>query len=553
MSAAIGRVATLIAGQRRAQRRPLLIAAAAGAVVTAAAVGLLGLSGWFIAGAALAGGAGAAAAHVFNYLMPSAIIRLLAILRTGARYVERVSGHDAALHALAALRPEIFASFAKGRPGAVLKVAAGEVSSRLVQDVDALQILFIRLSTPWALGAGVGAAVVLTSVVHPFAGLATATFMAAAAGANALLGAQLAAPAGRDLQRAGGVLRARLAALEAAAPELKAYGLATWAVAEIAAAATPLDRAAAQLTEAGGWMTASQAVITGTAVVTVLLISNGAPTPLTALAALSVVAGVEAAGALAATFRQGGAAREAVARLDALTPEPARVHGAHPAGAGLVIASAGETLLPPTRLAVTGPSGSGKTTLIERLLGLREAIPDQWRVDGVDLQAMAPGATLPLFAYAAQDVRLLDGSVRDNLRLAAPGASDEVLWAALEDAALAERVRASPARLDMAVGSNGLSLSGGERRRLGLARAYLRPAPWLLLDEPTEGLDAVTEARVLERLDRRLRDKGQGLILVSHRPAPIALCDRVFRIERRPASLAPLRDVERVLTARAQT
>jgi ATP-binding cassette subfamily C protein CydC len=532
VSAPTGRIGALIAGQRRAQRRRLAVAAAAGGVVAASAVGLLGLSGWFIAGAALAGSAGGTVLQAFNYLTPSAIVRLLAILRTGARYAERVAGHDAALHALARLRPEVFASFAKGRPGAVLRVSAGEVSSRLVQDIDALQILFIRLSAPWALGTGVTVAAGLAWLAHPLAGVTTVLFMTAAAVANGLLGQRLAGPAGREIQRMGGAFRARLAALEAAAPELKAYGLAGWAAHEVETAATPLDRATVRLNEAGGWMAASQAAITGLATAAAIVAAHGAATPMIALAALSAVTGVEAAGALAAAFRLGGAAQEAVARLEQLTPDPARVSGARPRGVGLTTALTGETALPPARLAIVGPSGSGKTTLIERLIGLREPVEGDWRIGDVDLPDMAGGAAPPLFAYAAQDVRLLDGSVRDNLKLASAEASDALLWAALEDAALADRVRAAPLGLDMAVGANGLKLSGGERRRLGLARAYLRPAPWLVLDEPTEGLDAATEAQVLERLDRRLRGKGQGLILISHRLAPVRLCERVIRIER---------------------
>ncbi|MDO9587298.1 MAG: ATP-binding cassette domain-containing protein [Brevundimonas sp.] len=549
MSAPTGRIGALIAAQRRNQRRRLALSAAAGGVVAAASVGLLGLSGWFIAAAALAGGAGAAAAHAFNFLMPSAVIRLLAILRTGARYVERVSGHDAALHALARLRPEVFAIFATGRPGALLRASAGEVSSRLVQDIDALQILFIRLSAPWALATGATVAAALAWLAHPLAGLATVVSMAAAAAANGLLGLCLAAPAGREVQRAGGAFRARLAALEAAAPELKAYGLAGWAVHEVETAAGSLDRAAVRLSVAGGWMAASQAAITGLAVGATVIAAHGASTPLVALAALSAVTGVEAAGALAAAFRQGGAAHEAVLRLDELTPEPARAFGAHPRDTSLGIGLTGDILLPPARLAFVGPSGSGKTSLIERLIGLREPIPQEWRVGDADLCGVAPGAALPLFAYAAQDVRLLDGSVRDNLRLAAPGATDDDLWAALEDAAIAERVRASPDGLNMAVGSNGLKLSGGERRRLGLARAYLRSAPWLLLDEPTEGLDAVAEARVLERLDRRLSEKGQGLILISHRLGPVMLCERVIKLEMPVIGSAPACDAKRDLVA----
>jgi ATP-binding cassette subfamily C protein CydC len=119
---------------------------------------------------------------------------------------------------------------------------------------------------------------------------------------------------------------------------------------------------------------------------------------------------------------------------------------------------------------------------------------------------------------------MIAGTVRANLALAGTRA-DEALWDALADAALEARVRALPQGLDTWIGENGERLSGGERRRLSLARALLRDAPWMLLDEPTEGLDAATEALIVERLDARLKRTGQGLILVSHRPAPRALCD----------------------------
>ncbi len=524
-------MAQLIAQQRHGQRVRLGLAACAGAVVASASVGLLGLSGWFIAGAALAGAVGTATAHAFNYLLPSAVIRLLAILRTGARYGERVASHDAALHALARLRAEVFASFATGRPEAILTVSAGEASSRLVQDMDAVQTLFVRLSSPWALGAGSVAAVGLAGLATPWAGVVVATAMTATALVSWGLGAHLAAPAGEAARRGMGLFKARLAALEAAAPELKAYGLIDWAVHEAEAAAVDSDRATTRLHEAAGRVVAGQALVTALAVVAVVLVSARAGAPLAALAALAAVTGVESAAGLAAAFLQQGGAREATARLDALLPEPARGHGPHPADDSLTVTAMDARLPPPARLALVGPSGSGKTTLVERCLGLREGMPGEWRIGGAEATAVAPAARRALFAYAAQDVRLLDASVRDNLRLAAPDAPDAVLWAALDDAALAARFRKVADGLDFAVGPNGARLSGGERRRLALARAYLRRAPWLVLDEPTEGLDAVTERQVLDNLDRRLRDTGQGLILVSHRPAPVRLCDRLVAVE----------------------
>lgn len=525
-----GRIGGLIAAQTQEQRARLRLAAAAGAVVTVAAVCLLGLSGWFITGAAFAGAAGAAAAQSFNYMMPSAIIRLLAILRTGGRYVERVAGHEAALKALARLRPQLFRAIADGPPETALGLSSGEMSARLVQDVDAIQTLFVRRSVPVSLGAGAVAAIALASLATPLAGLALLLSMASACIGGVVIARRLAEPAGRAAQMAVGALKDRLAALEAVTPELKAYGLERWAVEQAATAAADHDRAQIALTEAAGWMAAWQAVAVAVAVALVVPASAGAALPLTALAALAAIMGIEAAGGLVAALHQNGAAAQALARLDAALPDVATEYPRKPQDDAVALIGAGDPLSPPARLGLFGPSGVGKTTLVERLIGLRPALADEMRIGGVDIADIAPRDRRALFAYAAQDVRLLDGSVRDNLRLAGP-ADAAAMWRALDDAGLAARIMAEPLGLDAPVGSNGERLSGGERRRLNLARAYLRDAPWLVLDEPTEGLDAATEAHVLAALDRRLAERGQGLILISHRTPPMALCSRTIRIE----------------------
>ncbi|MDK2748840.1 MAG: ATP-binding cassette domain-containing protein [Brevundimonas sp.] len=524
------RIGELIAAQRQAQRGRLRIAAAGGAVVAVAATCLLGLSGWFITGAAIAGVAGSAAVQAFNYMMPSATIRLLAILRTGARYIERVAGHEAALKALARLRPQLFDALASAPPAQALALSSGEASARLVQDVDAVQTLFVRLSAPWALGAGAVSAAFLAGMASPLAGLMLLLAMGLSAAGSVLIARRLAAPAGREVQIATGRLKDRLASLEAVSPELKAYGLDRWAASEAAHTASGLDRAQIALSQAGGWMAAWQATVTGLAVAAVVPATLGASLPMTALAALAAVMGIEAAAGLVGALQQNGAAVEAARRLDALASAPSLASSPAPSEASLVLSADGVQMAPPMRLGLIGPSGSGKTTLAERLVGLRDALAHEARLGGLDIAGVAPDDRRPLFAYAAQDIRLIDGTIRDNLLLAGP-AEDGALWRALEDAALAERVRADPAGLDARVGPNGERLSGGERRRLGLARAYLRSAPWLVLDEPTEGLDPTTEARVLTALDRRLKHSGQGLIVVSHRPAPTQLCDRVIRVE----------------------
>lgn len=520
----------MIAAQRRAQSGRLQLAALASAVVSIAAVGLLGLSGWFITGAAFAGVAGLAAVQAFNYMMPSAIIRLLAILRTGARYVERVAGHEAALKALARLRPQVFDAIASGPAERALSLSSGEVSARLVQDVDAVQILFVRRSVPWGLGAGAATAVVLAALAAPLAGLVLFLAMVLACVGGLVIARWLADPAGRAAQTAVGALKDRLSALEAAAPELKAYDLDDWAIAESMQAAAACDQAQVALATAGGWMAAWQALVTAIAVTAVIPATSGAPLAMTALAALTAVVGVESATGLMSALHQNGAADEAMQRLDAMVPRPAAASSSKPDDATLRWRALELETEPPLRLGLYGPSGAGKTTLIERAMGLREALCGEVAIGGADAADLARRDRGALFAYAAQDVRLLDGTVRQNLLMAGP-ADDAALWRALDDVALGDRIRAEPLALDMRVGPNGERLSGGERRRLGLARAYLRNAPWLVLDEPTAGLDAATEARVMTALKHRLTERGQGLILISHKPGPMELCDPCLHVE----------------------
>ena len=534
MSAGELTLKALMVEQRRAQGGRLRIAALSAALVSVASVTLLGMSGWFITGAAIAGAGGLAVVQTFNYLLPAAVIRMLAIVRTGSRYAERVSGHAAALKALAQLRPLLFARLAAAPPSRAFGLSSGEASARMIQDVDAIQTLFVRLSGPWGAGAGTLAAIGLALLAGPLPALVLAGGISVTGLGGLLIGRVVVDPAGRRVQVAMGLFKDRISALQAAAPELRAYGLEGWAADQVGGEARILDRRKVDDAVAGGWITVFQSVVLAMTVTGVIAASVSAPLPFVALAALASVTGLEAAAALSAGLRQNGAAQEALRRLVEVlddvatdgTPEPARPM----IGDAIVIHSAGLEMTPPFRLGVFGPSGSGKTRMIETLMSLRPTGTDHYIVGGVAIEDVDPDAARARFAYASQDVRLLAGSVADNLRLADPRASDDDLWSALMDACLDDRVRALPAGLETILGENGDQLSGGERRRLGLARAYLRDAPWLVLDEPTEGLDRETEARVLDGLAHRLSTRRQGLILVSHRSAPTALCDQVIDV-----------------------
>jgi len=587
----------LIRAQRRRHAEGLLLAAACAAVVGGSSTLLLGLSGWFITASALAGLAGLASAQAFNVLLPSAAIRLLAILRTGARYGERLSAHAAALRSLAAIRPVLFSALAAAPPAKALTLSGGEASARLVQDVDAVETRFVRLSAPWGAGAAVAAGVALGALSGWTTALAILLSAAAAILVARALAHRFSAPAGREIQTRMGALKDVAASLSAASPELRAYGLEAWASQTLATQGEAVDQARLSAARARGWIAVSQAVILGLAVIMAVILAVPAGAAMAALAGLAAAMAIEGVAGLAAAFDQDGAADQAAERLDAVLQHAPMAAGPlkhvdfrqddcpqiplSPAKAGAQFALRAEGVLavsegasspdaqaesgprlspgravsksgatarhlapglkllsqnfaPGDRIAITGPSGAGKTTLLERLVALRPSARGTLALGGADLAGLDPATARAAFALAPQDAALIAGTVADNLRLAAPDVSNDEMWAALHDAALDERIRAAPAGLNAWLGDNGERLSGGERRRLSLARALLRPAPWLLLDEPTEGLDAATEAVVLDRLAARLDRTGQGVVLVSHRPAPLAICGRTLNLSASP-------------------
>lgn len=535
-----GPLAALIREQRKRHADGLRLAALSAAIVGAGSVLLLGLSGWFLTGAAIAGLAGLAAAQAFNVLLPSAGIRLLAILRTVFRYLERLSGHAAALKALAAIRPTLYASLAAAPPTQALALSRGEASARLVQDVDAVETRLIRLSAPWGAGAAVAAGLAMAAP----AGWASALVVALAV-ATTLLGVRalarrLTTRTGPAIQRAAGDLKDALAAYAAAAPELRVYGVQDRAAAEIAAKGARLDALRREAVAAGGWAAVLQGAILGLAVALVLAFAHDAATPLAAMAGLAAAMALEGLAGVGKAFEQDAGADAASERLDAVLVHAPSTTDAQASLDRPSLGFGDLVLEPGSRLVLTGPSGCGKTTVLERLLGLRSPPslhPDERRdegslglaVAGQSVEALSPQILRAAFTHAPQDAAMIAGTVRANLALAGVH-PDDALWDALADAALEARVRALPQGLDTWIGENGERLSGGERRRLSLARALLRDAPWLLLDEPTEGLDAAAEALVVARLDARLERTGQGLVLVSHRPAPRALCDQELPI-----------------------
>jgi ATP-binding cassette subfamily C protein CydC len=520
---------TLTAHQRRQQRRGLWRASGYAAVVSIASIVLLGLSGWFITAAAVAGLAGTIAAQGFNYMLPSAGIRLLAILRTAGRYGERLASHDAAFGALARIRPALFLGLARGPADHALALTQGEATARIVQDVNVVEAQFVRLSAVPGMIAALASGLLLCALGGWRPAVALLMCLAGLLALATFLARRLEAP-GREVQRASGALKDAFAGVADAAAELRCYGVEAQAVEVIDACSRRLAEAQRAQASVAGWFEFIQAVALGAAGLAALILAAPEGAPIAALCALAAVMTIDGAGPVLRSLAQRSAVREATARLNDLLP------GVTDEGEDTAWAAApsidllGTHLLAGTRVALVGASGTGKTTLVESLLGLRTVEPGIAFIDGKDVGSIPLANRRGTFGWAPQDAVLLAGTIRDNLALGDPLADDTAMWAVIADVALTDVIEALPNGLDSWIGEHGVRLSGGERRRLALARAYLVAAPWLLLDEPTEGLDAATERRVAERLSVRLARTGQGLVMVSHRPAMVALCDRRLAI-----------------------
>lgn len=515
------------------ERRAFRIAGALAVAATIAAILLLGLSGWFIAGASLAGLGGVLAVQGFNYLVPSATIRLLAIVRTTARYGERLYGHRAALMALAAVRAGLFGRILAVRD--VRTVSAGDAVTRLVQDIAALEDSLVRKpALPAALGGG-AVGLVLAGIASPWASLVLLALLIGLVAWAHLATPRLLADAAAGMAAALARLKASMVDYASASPEILAYDLTSAIERSLAAETAALDAARRRFVRGEAIIDAGLTLGGGLAMGAVLAISHAA-LPLTVLAALAAAGAIESLSGYVRGVSRNALVAAALTRLEAMA-------GHSPSDAAVPSAPTGRTIAldrddacfrlePGERLGIAGRSGSGKTRLLETLACIRPADKDCGLYLDDRPLADLPAETLrATFSLSPQDARLLSGTVRDNLRVARAGLADDDLWMALDVAGLAGDVRAMPQGLDQWIGDDGARLSGGQRKRLSVARALLAGKPWLLLDEPSEGLDMVTEVRLRKRLDIWLGETGTGLIVVSHRPALLALAGEGRTIE----------------------
>jgi ATP-binding cassette, subfamily C, bacterial CydC len=503
----------------------------------AAGVGLMAVSGAVI-GTAVASGV---------LLFPAAL-RGLGVARVVLRYAERLVTHAATFRALADLRVWFFRHLARTGAGGLGFRQAGDVLARLVTDVEALDGLYLRIIVPLS-GALLllPALVVLIGLHSILQAIAVGVLLVIAALLLPAIAARAASDAGGRLAAASAALR--IAALDALTGlrEVRAFGAEGRVVATVQAREGALLSAQHDLARRTA-LAGVGAFLCSQAALFVVLAAAGLRPGGTIVAAFLVVAGFEAVGGLPRAGALAGHAAAAARRvLEAAeapnsVPEPAPP-AAIPSGFGLRfegVRFAWQSDRPPvfdgltleipecTRVALLGPSGTGKSTLAA--LALKVTAPQQGRIllGGSDITDISADVVHARIGWLSQATHLFDDTIRANLLLADPEAPEAALWSALDAARIGDVVRALPDCMDTWVGEGGTRFSGGQGRRLALARTLLSPAPILILDEPCAGLDAETERAFLSTLNEVAM--GRTVVLIAHRLTGVERLDRIWRL-----------------------
>lgn len=518
-----------------------------GSLALGSAVGLMATSGWLISRASQQ-------PPVMYLMLAVTATRAFGIGRAVFRYAERLVSHDAVLRMLADTRVAVYRRLERLAPAGLRTTRRGDLLSRLVADVDALQDYWLR----WLLPAGAAllvsaASVGFTAWLLPEAGAALAAGLLAAGVGVPLLTGAVARRAEHRLSPARGALATQVADLLTGTAELTVAGALPARTAEARRADTVLTRIAsraATATALGDGLTALTTGLTvaATALVGAQAVAGGrlsgvamAVVVLTPLAAFEAVLGLP----LAAQYRQRvrRSAESVYEVLDApdpvrepevpqsapASPFPLRVQGLRTRHAGQdrdALAGLDLTLEQGRRIAVVGPSGSGKTTLAQVLLRFLDADAGTYTLGGTDAYGMDGDDVRRLVGLCAQDAHLFDSTVRENLLLARRNATEAELRDALARARLLEWADGLPDGLDTLIGEHGARLSGGQRQRLALARALLADFPVLVLDEPAEHLDLPTADALTA--DLLAATEGRTTLLITHRLAGLAAVDEVI-------------------------
>jgi len=519
------------------------------AIVTLlASIGLLTLSGWFLSASAVAGFAGL---YSFNYMLPAAGVRGTAITRTAGRYFERLVSHDATFRVLQHLRVTTFSKTAASLPCRLARYRQGELLNRVVADVDTLDHLYLRVISPM-----VGALVVIVVVTLGLS-LLDASIALVLGGIMLLtlcllppLFYRAGKPTGENLTRLRGEYRQQLTGWLQGQAELTIFGASRRYRARMENTELNWHEAQRKQSELTALSQALMLLIGGIAVMAMLWLASGGvgdntqPGPLIALFVFCALAAFEALAPVTGAFQHLGQVVASALRITQITsqqpevqfstaatdvPEQlalrlADVSFAYHGQAQPALDNINLTIPAGAHVAVLGRTGCGKSTLLQLLTRAWDPAQGQILFNDMPLKEMSEPALRKTVSVVPQRVHLFSATLRDNLLLAAPGTADDELRAMLEKVGLHKLL--DDEGLNSWLGEGGRQLSGGELRRLAIARALLHNAPLMLLDEPTEGLDATTERQILDLLEKEMQ--GKTVLMVTHRLRGLADFDQII-------------------------
>lgn len=519
------------------------------AIVTLlASIGLLTLSGWFLSASAVVGVAGI---YSFNYMLPAAGVRGAAIIRTAGRYFERLVSHDATFRVLQHLRVFTFSKLLPLSPAGLARFRQGELLNRVVADVDTLDHLYLRVISPL-----IGALVVIVVVT---AGLSILDVTLALTLGGIMLVTLLVLPplfyragkpAGESITQMRGQYRQQLTAWLQGQAELMLFSASDRYRKQLEKTEQRWQDAQRRQAELTALSQALMLLIGGVAVVAMLWLTsagvggNSQPGALIALFVFCALAAFEALAPVTGAFQHLGQVIASARRITQITGQQPEVTFA--AGEGQAFGQVSLTLNQVTfsypqqpspalenislqvgageNIAILGRTGCGKSTLLQLLTRAWDPANGEISLNDQPLTRLNEATLRQAMSVVPQRVHLFSATLRDNLSLAAPGASDIQLMKALERVGLEKLLEDSG--LNAWLGEGGRQLSGGELRRLAIARALLHDAPLMLLDEPTEGLDATTESQILDLLAEVMREKT--VLMVTHRLRGLARFNRII-------------------------